>query len=82
MNKQLQEYLLAMDVAYMSNLFDGGRTFTFSRQSDGIKYRDTYYWGDEDAFERRVRQWLDKQPWPREDDPRVSMAGTYEDRRA
>jgi hypothetical protein len=84
-DKAVRDYVVAMEFSMMLNTFDGGQSLTLERkEADGrtTRLRDSYYWGDEDRFNRRVRQWLDSQPWPREDDPRASMEGTYEDRRA
>lgn len=76
----IKDYCLAMNVAYMVNQFDGGQTWTFSR--DGVTWSGSFDWGGEDAFFAAVTKWLDSLPWPTEDDPRVQMQGTYTDRRA
>jgi hypothetical protein len=79
--KSVKEYTLAMNVAVMVNQHDGGQTWTLSRLSDGARLRLSFDWGDEDRHYADITRWLDTLPWPGEDDPRVNMQGTYEDRR-
>lgn len=78
--KTVRDYALAMNVAIMVNQFDAGQTWTLSHHQ-GATLRASYEWGEEDAFFLRLTRWLDDQPWPGSDDPRVQMHGTYTDRR-
>jgi hypothetical protein len=53
--------------------FDCGLTIAVTL-APGIAYRDSAECGEENALFNRVHGWLDQQPWPTEDDPRVEGA--------
>lgn len=50
--------------------FDCGMSIVITL-GPGIVCRDSAECGDEPALFNRVHDWLDQQPWPTEDDPRV-----------
>lgn len=57
---------------HVHTLPDGGRRVTVT-MPDGSLWSKSYEWGDEPRFFADLQRWLNEQPWPSEDDPRVAQ---------
>lgn len=73
----INDYILAMGLSPTWHQFDGGRNLIITGLNGRPVWRGSYEWGEELLFERRVRSYLDRLPWPGDDDPRVATAQPY-----
>lgn len=72
----VNDYVLAMGLTAEWRQFDGGRTLIISGRGFPV-WRGSYEWGEEGAFEHRVRAHLDDLPWPGDGDPRIQHVQPY-----
>jgi hypothetical protein len=68
-------YALQLGTIVEVRQHDSGQTWIVSL--DGVVWRGSFQWGEEDAFFARLNAHLNTLPWPREDDPRIQHEGAY-----
>ncbi len=74
--EQLRQYAADLGVTWDQRLYDGGQSVKLVGTKGEARY--SIDWGEEDRFAPIIKSWLDMQPWPTEDDPRVESTGVYE----